>query len=372
MVWQEFGNVRAARLQDATWTAILPPLDVDPSLEAGTGPLRPKVAVSAEGYAVATWGDRRADGHTRVWARRLTGMNLSAFPQDLTLPDGPADSPDIDIEDDGSYAWVVFRQTIGGITRTLGRRLIGSQFEAPEYIDGGMASVDPKVDMSGAGRGQAVSQTRRAASRCSVPGSTTTISSPARGSTGSRASRRAKPEVAGTDRNDIAAAWRVTGGDGNSIARARFKAADEPWGGEATVSRPDLGPVADPGVFISGDRVGDFAVAMVQGTAGARTLSVAVFDRPPTAPFIESSQAYKRKTRPELRWRPGLELWGAQTYPRLRRRRPGRADAERHADTRDAARRPASTRGRSRPSIAPGRPRAAVCGRCASTPPPRP
>ena len=53
---------------------------------------------------------------------------------------------------------------------------------------------------------------------------------------------------------------------------------------------------------------------MVQGIAGARALAVAVFDRPPGAPFIESSQTYKRKTRPELRWRPGLELWGAQTY----------------------------------------------------------
>jgi hypothetical protein len=53
---------------------------------------------------------------------------------------------------------------------------------------------------------------------------------------------------------------------------------------------------------------------MVQGNPGARALAVAVFDRPPGAPFIETSQAYKRKTRPELRWRPGLELWGAQTY----------------------------------------------------------
>ena len=82
--------------------------------------------------------------------------------------------------------------------------------------------------------------------------------------------------------------------------------------GDGLAARPRAG--RDPGVYISGDRVGDFAVAMVQGIAGARALSVAVFDRPPSAPFIESSQAYKRKTRPELRWRPGLELWGPQTY----------------------------------------------------------
>ena len=67
-VWEQGGDVRAARLQDATWTAVAAPLDVDPALEAGTGALRPKVAVSAEGYAVATWGDRPGDGTTRMWA----------------------------------------------------------------------------------------------------------------------------------------------------------------------------------------------------------------------------------------------------------------------------------------------------------------
>ena len=57
-------------------------------------------------------------------ARRITGMNLSLAPQLLTIPGGgPADSPDIDIEDDGSFAWVVFRQDFNGISRTFGRRL---------------------------------------------------------------------------------------------------------------------------------------------------------------------------------------------------------------------------------------------------------
>ena len=122
--------------------------------------------------------------------------------------------------------------------------------------------------------------------------------------------------MASTDRNDNAMAWRLTGPTAiRSRAPATATATRRaPFGGELTLSRGDLGPVADPGVFIGGDRVGDFAVAMVQGTPGARALAVAVFDRPPGAPFIESSQTYKRKTRPQLRWRPGLELWGAQTY----------------------------------------------------------
>jgi hypothetical protein len=60
--------------------------------------------------------------------------------------------------------------------------------------------------------------------------------------------------------------------------------------------------------------VGDFVVAMVQGTPGAYALTAATFDRGPGTPFIESSQTYKRKTRPLLRWRPGLELWGVQRF----------------------------------------------------------
>jgi hypothetical protein len=313
VVWQEGGNVAAARLQDATWTRVDAPLDIDPAREAGTGLLRPRVATSAEGYAVATWGERFPDGSTRVCGRRITGLSLSQFPQDLTMPDGSADSPDIDIEDDGSFAWVVFRQGQAGVSRTVGRRLVGSQFEAAEAIDAGAPSDAPKVDMSGAGRGHAVAQAYDGAQvfgswldhdHFQTPGRLDSLGS----------SVATKPEVASTDRNDIATAWRMGFADGNSVARARFKGEGEPFGAEVTVSRGDLGPVADPGVFIGGDRVGDFAVAMVQGNLGARALAVAVFDRPPGAPFIESSQAYKRQTRPELRWRPGLELWGVQTY----------------------------------------------------------
>jgi hypothetical protein len=315
-IWQEGGNVVAARLADSTWTRVTPPLDIDINREAGTGLLRPRVAVSAEGYAVATWGEVFADGSTHVFGRRITGMSLSMVPQDLTLAGGNADSPDIDIEDDGSFAWVVFRQDVGPTTRTVGRRLVGSQYEAPEFIDAGVPSNDPKVDMSGAGRGYAVAQTPAGAQ---VFGSWLDHDhfQPGLRLDSIDGFARAKPEVAATDRNDMAIAWQLTGSDGNAVARARYRDGDSPngaFGGELTVSRGDLGPVAEPGVFIGGDRVGDFAVAMAQGTVGARTLAVAIFDRPPGAPFIESSQAYKRKTRPELRWRPGLELWGAQTY----------------------------------------------------------
>jgi hypothetical protein len=316
-IWQQGGNVIASRLQDTTWTGVAQPLDIDPANVAGTGALRPRVAVSAEGYAVATWGEIYPGAVSHVYGRRITGTNVSMVPQDLNIPgEGNADSPDIDIENDGSYAWIVYRQDVGGTSRTLGRRLRGSQYDPPEYIDAGVPSTNPKVDMNGLGQGYAVTQTPAGAQVFGSWLDHDHFQSPARiDSIDSFAP--AKPEIAATDQADSAIAWRLTGGDGGSVVRARYHDGEDPngaLGAEVTVSRGDLGPIADPGVSISADRSGDVAVAMVQGTPGARTLSVAIYDRPPGAPFIDETEAFKRKTRPELRWRPGNDPWGAQTF----------------------------------------------------------
>lgn len=304
-VWEQGGDVRAARLQDAIWSGLAAPVDIVPGDVAGTGSLRPRVAVSAEGYAVATWGE--ISDRPRVWARRLTGLNLSAYPQQVSQDGdgGAADSPDIDIEEDGSFAWVVYRQDTAGGSRSFARRLVGSNFEPMSPIDGGIPSAEPRIDMNGRGAGEAVAQgfdngvvgallDRDVFETSYVLGTSSTPS---------------KPEVAGADRGDLAIAWR-SGAD----ALARVKPYRQPFASAVAVSNPAYGPVNDPGVFLGGDRVGDFAVAMVQGTEGAKALTVAVFDDPPTAPYIGKAEAYKRKTRPELRWRPGTDLWGEQTY----------------------------------------------------------
>jgi hypothetical protein len=304
-IWEQGADVRAARLQDATWSGLSAPVDINPGDVAGTGSLRPRVGVSAEGYAVATWGE--ISGQARVYARRLTGLNLSAYPQQVSqdADGGVADSPDVDIEDDGSFAWVVYRQDTPGGSRSFARRLVGSNFEPMSPIDGGIPSLEPRIDMNGRGAGEAVAQgfdngvvgallDRDVFETSYVLGTSSTPS---------------KPEVSGTDRGDLAIAWR-SGGD----ALARVKPYRQPFAGAVAVSNPAYGPVNDPGVYIGGDRVGDFAVAMVQGTEGAKALTVAVFDDPPTAPYIGRAEAYKRKTRPELHWRPGTDLWGEQTY----------------------------------------------------------
>jgi hypothetical protein len=311
-VWQQGGDIRAARLMDAAWSGIANPLDITATNDAGTGAQRPKVAVSAEGYAVATWGE--TSDRTRVYARRLTGLNLSSFPQQVSqdADGGNADSPDIDIEDDGSFAWVTYRQDIGGASRSMARRLVGSTFDAAGAIDGGIASLEPRIDMNGRGQGEGVAQ----ATDNSVLGALldrdvfeTSYKLDSFGSTAA-----SKPEVAASDRGDLAVAWRAGFADGSVQARARLKPYRQAFASDTQLSNSTLGPVADPGVYIAGDRVGDFAVGMVQGLDGARALSVASYDDPPGAPFIGQAQAYKRQSRPELGWRPGVDLWGEQRY----------------------------------------------------------
>ena len=73
-------DVAAVRLQGSTWEAVPQPLDIDPSRAAGAGTGRARVAVSAEGNAVATWGEAGA-----IFARRITGLNVSVAPQLVSL-----------------------------------------------------------------------------------------------------------------------------------------------------------------------------------------------------------------------------------------------------------------------------------------------
>ncbi|WP_028060962.1 hypothetical protein [Candidatus Solirubrobacter pratensis] len=303
-VWQQSGDVRAARLQDTTWSGLAAPVDINPAAEAGTGALRPRVAVSAEGYAVVTWGE--VADRTRVYARRLTGLTLSAYPQQVSqdADGGNADSPDIDIEDDGSFAWVVYRQDTSGGSRSFARRLVGSTFDPRSGIDPG-PSAEPRIDMSGKGQGEAVAQGADGSVFGALLDRDVFDTSYSLG----WSPVAPKPEVAATDRGDLAVAWRA-GPD----ARGRIKPYRKAFLADTPLSNPALGPVADPGVFIGGDRVGDFSAAFVQDAGGVRTLSLASYDDPPGAPFIGKAEAFKRQSRPELKWRPGVDLWGAQTF----------------------------------------------------------
>jgi hypothetical protein len=317
-VWSAAGDVRAARLDGSTWTPLDGALDLDASRPAGEGRGRPRVAVSAEGNAVATWAEVDAGGRSHVAARRLTRLALSSFPQDLTLesfegrPAGSADSPDIDIEDDGSFAWVVFRQDAGGRSRTVARRLRGSLFEDPFAIDAGATSTDPRVDFAGKGIGGAVS----AASDNAVFSSYLSkfdVFDPATRMDATPGSAPPAPLVAASERGEVYVAWRTGAGDGGDV-RARRKQGEEPFEPEFVGSDPALGAVPPGQLAIGSDRLGDTVVAMMQGSGDQARITAAAWDRPPGPPGLIGVLPRYRPGKLVIRWTRGTDLWGRQTF----------------------------------------------------------
>ena len=179
-VWAQGGDIRAAYLprRYGGFSGYPGALDAAPSQDAGTGAaLRPAVSASADGLGVAVWGERDGAGGTHVIARRLVRGGPSAVYADATLPSlegrpaGSADTPDVAIEDDSSYAWVAFRQTVydgagGSIVRSVARRLRGSAFDDATAVDGAPASgsvARPRVASTAAAR--ASQRSRRPAAR---------------------------------------------------------------------------------------------------------------------------------------------------------------------------------------------------------------
>jgi hypothetical protein len=303
-VWAQNGDVRAARLSESSWEAVPLPVDVDPARAAGAGPLRPRVAVAADGSALVVWGEVFADGTSHVLARRIYGTTLSALPQDASAGlGGAADSPEVDIEYDRSYAWVAFRQDIAGVSRSVARRLRASTFEPAFPLDGGNASFGPAVGMSSSGIGHGVS----------VAGGLL-LGAPLRDDVfrGARRNDRTgavtNAAVATSERNDTALVWRA-GDDATAVVRGRLAPDRGGLGREALLSRNALGPVAPGPLSVSSNRVGDVAVAFVQGGG----VGVAMHDLPPSAPTLRNLPDVVGR-RVLVRWSPGQDFGGPQRY----------------------------------------------------------
>jgi hypothetical protein len=309
------GNVMVARLDRRTnaWTLLPAPADVVPAAEAGTGALRSRVAVSADGVALITWGEEGADGRTHVIARKAFGTNLSTSPQDLTLAaGGSADSPDLDVEDDSSFAWVTFRQTVDGQSRTFARRQRGTAFDDAVFADGGNAAVDPRIELSGRGEGLASAtgglSGLGAVLRDDMLGGAFGI--------GPGAGTLTAPAMAENSDGIIAFAQQG-GGVGIRPFDAGKALPDTP------LTRPDLGPVdLDGGLAAAVDRANDGIVVWTHGTDDARTLAAGYADRPPLAFRLSSGTSWRNPASAPLRWAGAFDLWGPLTYTVLIDGRP--------------------------------------------------
>jgi hypothetical protein len=327
-------DVRAAHLdREATSFNVLDSsLDVDPSRAAGDGAAkRSRVVVAADGTGLVTWGEDGGDGRTHVMARRVFGLNVSSLPQDITLdslngkPGGDADSPDVDIEDDSSFAWVVFRQTFAegpatltsgptARSRTVARRLVGSQFEAPVAIDGLPAGVtegadSPRIDLNGTGQGLAVSATQASHQVFSSALNLDIFGDPQQVTTAANTAT-AMPLPTVSQSGDGVVAWLQAGAPTQATVVHGRQVFDGIPSTEAELSDPGLGGVdGSLGFDSSADRAGDTVVAFVQGSGDDRRIMAATYDRPPTA-FVGTTTSKPRAASPVLKWGGTLELWG--------------------------------------------------------------
>jgi hypothetical protein len=320
------GDVVVARKERkaTTFNVIPASLDIDPTRQAGIDGGRSKVAVAADGIALVVWGEAG-----RVWARRVFEQRLSAAPQDATVdaigatPGVSADVPDVDVQDDSSFAWVVFRErfsdSVGGHLRAVARKLVGSQFDPGLIVDGlgGFPSSDnvsaPRIDINGRGEGYAASAGTGTAFGAVLKDRKFNPAVPLGAGLGGNVL-----PVAATDENgDGLVAWQNA--DQTIHARAydnvRTSRAVQAPNPDTPLSSAGAGPSdAADGLEAAADRAGDVAVAFVQGAPGARGIMVASFDRAPGAFRLSSRTTFRNVATAPLRWSQSFELWGPLTY----------------------------------------------------------
>jgi hypothetical protein len=311
------GDVRIARLDRNahTWGLLPQPADVDPARPAGGGGGRSRVAISADGIGVVTWGEA---GH--VFARKMFGLALSSAPQDLTpasFDDRTAttsDLPDIDAEDDSSYAWVVFRQTFAdGTSRVLARRQRGTEFDPPVAVDvpGGGPVVDPNIELNGRGVGLATSsgaggQPMAALLNRDVFAPATVVFTP---------SAPTPPTAPAMSENQDGLVASVIGAPGVPPAVQVISYDSLKPGAPAVISRPEFGPV-DPtkGFDAAIDRASGGIVAWVQGGATDRRIVAGLLDRPPGSFVGYTAARCCQAALARLTWQPSFNIWGATHY----------------------------------------------------------
>ncbi|MDP1850011.1 MAG: hypothetical protein Q8K79_19655 [Solirubrobacteraceae bacterium] len=312
------GDVRVARLDRRTnaWGVLAQPADVDPARAAGVGTGRSRVAISADGIGVVTWGE---GGH--VFARKMFGGGLSTSPQDLTPAtfedrvSTVSELPEIDAEDDSSYAWVVFRQRFAdGGSRVLARRQRGTGFDPPVAVDDGSGEplAAPRIDLNG--RGVAVAVTAGAQSGQPMMAMTDRDLFGAGGRlfVPSVVAPAVVPAIAENNDGLIGA---VLGGEGE-VPYVRVRSIEDfKPGPELTLSRPELGPVAAAlGFDVAADRASGAVVAWVQGGPEDRRIVAGYLDRPPGFFAGYTSQRCCQSALPRLSWQPAFNLWGPVRY----------------------------------------------------------
>jgi len=320
------GNVQVARLgRGQTQYANIPgTLDLNASNVAGEGANRSHISTSADGSAIVVWGE-----NGRIGARRVYSDHIAGSPIDITADSldghagGPADSPWVDVEDDSSFAWAVFRQRLDdGRWHTIAKRLVGSLFEQPTLVDGlgfgGDESATPFVDLNGRGEGMALTGSGALGAYSSLLHDDHFFNAQLLNQ-----ANNVPPQPVGgmAENNDAHVAWLQGTGPGDATVHIvsydidPAKRTVPPPGPDTVLTTPDAGAVdGAAGIDMGVNRAGDAVVVFMQGSGDARRLMSAGFDREPGSFRTYTSAKFRKFARPSLSWAPSFDLWGPITY----------------------------------------------------------
>jgi hypothetical protein len=316
------GDVRAAYMKaGGSWSAPDTPLDVDPAHPASGA----AVAASGDGTALFGWTETGADGVSRVFVRRAVGARLSIVAPEVSVPSldgrpgGNADTVSLGIEYDSAVAWVAFRQDFseGGATvsRSLGRRFLGSSFDDPPFpIDGlewpaGGGSDHPRVAFTGGRRGTFTASLRSPAGITGMLLKNDVLSRLRRLDTGVFGAAQFPAPTASDDATGTVS-WQRDPGTGAPRSIVGRHLAAGPLPGQAVLSRPSFGAVdASTGLEASGDKGGDAAITFAQGDPSSRRVVVALYDAPPRQPHAHDEKKYRSNPRPRFHWSTVTDTW---------------------------------------------------------------
>lgn len=326
------GDVRVARMPYSTpnvWTVLPQPLDIDPSALAAD----PDLATSADGSAIVAWTETAPGGGSHVWERRVNDDgSLSANPREASLPSldgrpgGNADSPSITIQDSSSWAFVTFRQDFlnAGATqsRAIGRRLVGSQFEPPQQVDGqrwGSPDGAARSDISISGRGWGTWATALRSGGV-VGGGLERVGDigvhwfAPLGMNGPGNAGPAPITAAMSEGESGVVAWQQTAPGAAPVIESRHWI-DNQFEAPVTLS-PDFGPsAAELGFDSAADGRTDFVLGFVQGDAANRRIVTVTFDGPLRPAAFHEIRDWSRNRRPRIHWRALPDVvWGPILY----------------------------------------------------------
>jgi hypothetical protein len=324
-------DVRVARFDGAFWSVLGALADRNPAapVRPSTAANAPRAGIDVSGSGIVAFQEPDDELTDRIWARRIFGQTLG-IPL-LVSPQtwggkplrGGADAFSLDEAGFGQSA-IAFRQQPGSNSGLPGPRVMvatipesfvpeAAKFGAPRLSDGGGAGAlpgQPSAPSVGVTPTGAFLNAYGVGNASIVAGGTDDGLGPAERLDDGATAVPGDPRVVIGSTGAAVVAWKVRSG-GRGAAAVQERGADGVLNVKA-VSAQQGGPVGD--LELAGSRLGDAAVAFLQGNADALAVVASVVDAPPAAFVVQTPIDFTNDERIPVTWDPAANGIGRVTY----------------------------------------------------------